>query len=105
MLFLRRLGLPFAGVGIAYVITKLTERERYFTEYCSWCDRGPLNHIPTLLYERLKQLYGKEFADTVSQRTAQEPARDALYKLSTFKYWLADPMELLREASVSETPN
>jgi hypothetical protein len=87
------------GVSLAYVITKLTERERYFVDYCSWCDRGPTNPIPTLLYERLKQLYGREFADEASHRINQNVIRDVLNKKSTLKFWFADPMELLREAS------
>lgn len=105
MFILRRLGLPFAGVGLAYALTKLTERERYFVDYCSWCDAGSLRAIPSLLYERLKQLYGKEFAEAVSEKAAQEAARDVLYKLSTIKYWFADPMELFREASGSQAQN
>jgi hypothetical protein len=104
-MFFRRLGWPLAGAGIALALSKFTEREKYFVEYCAWCDKGPLNEIPSLLYERLKHLYGEEFADTASDRARQDTVRGVLHKLTMIKFWFANPMELLREAIHSEDPS
>ncbi len=101
----RRLGLPFVGAGLALAISKFSERERYFVEFCSWCDKGPLNQIPSLLQERLKQLYGKEFAEAASERDNQRFVREVLHKKTTLKFWFADPMELLRAARLNEDPS